>query len=145
MSPNDNQVVLCCDGCVMTSPWHDTVDTEGHIVTSTILHCHVMVTSWRIATLSHYYFHEEISLRRAHPIVRINCVTVVNTFIAAAMKVLTTVTQLIQCQCQLCQCQCQLCHVMVTSWHTRHNMFIVVSSVATIFGPPRKQIVWAPG
>ena len=41
-----------------------------------------MVTSWRIATLSHYYFYEEMSLRRAYPIVRINFVTVFNTFIA---------------------------------------------------------------
>ena len=31
MNSNDNQVVQCCDGYVMTSPWHDT---EGHIVTS---------------------------------------------------------------------------------------------------------------
>ena len=31
MTSNDNQVVQCCDGYVMTSPWHGT---EGHIVTS---------------------------------------------------------------------------------------------------------------
>ena len=24
MNPNDNQIVQCCDGYVMTSPWHDT-------------------------------------------------------------------------------------------------------------------------
>ena len=31
MNPNDNQIVQCCDGYVMTSPWHDT---EGHVVTT---------------------------------------------------------------------------------------------------------------
>ena len=42
----------------------------------------VMLTSWRIATLSHYYFYEGMSLRKAYPIVRIYFVTVFNTFIA---------------------------------------------------------------
>ena len=30
---DDNQVLQCSDGYVMTSPWHDT---EGHIVTPVI-------------------------------------------------------------------------------------------------------------
>ena len=45
--------------------------------------CHgdVMVTSWRIATMSHVYCSNWMSLRTAYPIVRINFVTVCNTFI----------------------------------------------------------------
>ena len=45
--------------------------------------CHgdVMVTSWRIATMSHVYCLNWMSLRTAYPIVRMNFVTVCNTFI----------------------------------------------------------------